>query len=201
MNKVMDAKRRLIAEEALELFLERSINAVTMSEVAAAAGVGEASLYRYFGKKQRLVVEAGVLLWQRASKEFLILKDGSGFENLSAFYNTFLQVYIKHREFYNFIYEFDLYISSEAYAETGEYGEQLISFKEIFDDAYSKGVSDGSVRRLEKPDVFYFATTHALLNLCKKLSTAAELVHEDSLISKEEEIAQLIKLILFGLKA
>lgn len=201
MSKVKDAKRKIIVEEALDLFLARSIGSVTIADVAAEVGVGEASMYRYFGKKQTLVIEAGIRLWQRASGEFLLIGDGSGFDNLSEFYHTFLEVYRKHREFYNFIYEFDLYISGEQDSDVGEYGEQLVEFKTVFDRAYRKGIEDGSVKDLEQPDIFYFSTTHALLNLCKKLSTAGELIHQDSLISKEDEIQQIIDLILYRLKA
>lgn len=201
MSKLKDARRKIIVESALDLYLSRSIGAVTMADVANDVGVGEASLYRYFGKKQNLVIEAAVLLWQRASAEFLKINDGNGFDNLAAFYNTFLEVYKEHKEFYNFIYEFDLLILGDVDADVGEYDEQFVKFKEIFDNAYKKGLSDGSVRDIENPDVFYFATTHALLNLCKKLSFAGELIHQDSLISKEDEIGQIIKLILFRLKA
>lgn len=44
-----------ISDAALELFAERGYSTVTMSEVAAAAGVGERTLYRYFADKDDLL--------------------------------------------------------------------------------------------------------------------------------------------------
>ena len=47
--------RAMIASAALELFALRGYAAVTVGEVAAAAGVGERTLYRYFADKDDLL--------------------------------------------------------------------------------------------------------------------------------------------------
>ena len=52
MNKIKDGKIDLIVKEAVPLFLEKSISDISMNEIAKFVGVGEASLYRYFQKKQ-----------------------------------------------------------------------------------------------------------------------------------------------------
>jgi AcrR family transcriptional regulator len=44
-----------LAAAALELFAERGFAAVTMTDIAAAAGVGERTLYRYFSDKEELL--------------------------------------------------------------------------------------------------------------------------------------------------
>lgn len=45
----------VITTTALELFTARTFGDVTMSEIAAAAGVGERTLYRYFADKEELL--------------------------------------------------------------------------------------------------------------------------------------------------
>jgi AcrR family transcriptional regulator len=45
-----------IAAAAMRLFLDRGFEAVTMDEVARAAGVSRRSLFRYFGTKEDLVL-------------------------------------------------------------------------------------------------------------------------------------------------
>src|SRR3954447_5594039 len=47
--------RRRVLDAAASLFAERGVDAVTMDDVVAAAGVGKGTLYRRFGDKRGLV--------------------------------------------------------------------------------------------------------------------------------------------------
>ncbi len=49
------ARTRVIAQAALRLFLERGLEAVTIDEITAQAGVAKGSFYRYFTDKTGLV--------------------------------------------------------------------------------------------------------------------------------------------------
>ena len=53
--------RKLIAETARRLFAERSFEAVSVSEIARAAEVSEATVFNYFAKKDDLVFEGMAL--------------------------------------------------------------------------------------------------------------------------------------------
>src|SRR3978361_1534398 len=46
--------RELIVDAAMELFFERGYEATTMEDIAAHAGVGISTLYRYFSTKDHL---------------------------------------------------------------------------------------------------------------------------------------------------
>ena len=59
-----DLREESIVYVAAELFLRDGIEAVKMTDVAEKAEVGVASLYRYFGTKETLVIRAGALLWR-----------------------------------------------------------------------------------------------------------------------------------------
>lgn len=54
---LVDDKRRRILDAALRVFAERGYHGTTVPEVAAAAGVGTGTLYRYFAHKEALVNE------------------------------------------------------------------------------------------------------------------------------------------------
>jgi len=54
---LVDDKRRIILDAALQAFAERGYHGTAVPEVAAAAGVGTGTLYRYFEHKEALVNE------------------------------------------------------------------------------------------------------------------------------------------------
>lgn len=68
MSGLRDARRRqsmtAIQSAALDLFETRGFDAVTVTDVAAAAGVAERTVYRHFGTKE------GIILWVDADDVF-----------------------------------------------------------------------------------------------------------------------------------
>ena len=54
-----------IVNAALELFCEKGIEDTSIDDVAADAGVGSATIYRYFETKAELAVRTGVACWKK----------------------------------------------------------------------------------------------------------------------------------------
>ena len=197
---IKDAKNNFIIERALALFLERTINEVTVHDIAVRAGVGEATVYRYFSTKQNLVCAVAVKLERQIFDTYFDLSQASdGWGKLALFYRSYLKIFSTHREFFKFINEFDAYMLSEGKTDSNEYASGLDNFKALCSDAYEQGVADGSIAPVSDWDIFYYATTHALMELCKKLSTA-DIVRQDLNSNKEKEIFTLTEIILHILK-
>ncbi len=198
---IKDAKLNFIVEVATKLFLEKGINQVTIRDIATAVGVGEATIYRYFSKKQNIVVASAMRLEDEVFNKYFALNDGgNGFEKLSKFYTNFLLIFTEHIEFYKFINDFDSYFINEV-GDLSNYEESLRPFYKSYLDAYNLGLIDKSILKLENIELFYFTTTHSLLGLCKKLSYDKEILAQDSKVKKSDEIKQLISIILYSLKA
>ena len=136
MSKMKDAQKDFIVEEALKLFLAKSIDEVTMSEIAKEVEIGDATLYRYFTKKQNIIVLSAIKLSKRVLDNYFTFDGLEDIEILRKFYSNFLNIFIEHREFYSFINEFDAYIINEEFDSTS-YEKGIDMYKKIYIDAYN----------------------------------------------------------------
>jgi len=199
---IKDAKRNFVIDEAIRLFLEKSITSVTIKDIAKSSGIGEATIYRYFEGRGELVVACALKLQSEVEKMFLgVDASGAGYQKLERFYSAYLDVFENRPELYRFLCEFDSFYVGENASELDEYADNMDKFKEAFCKAYDEGVADGSVKRLEDVNLFYYSTTHAVLSLCKKLALEGGLIRQDRLTDKAAEVKMIIALILDSLKA
>ena len=199
---IRDVKLEFILNTATELFMPRSIGDVTIKDIADAAGVGEATVYRYFKTKNNIVLDCALSLGKNVYKEYFDLSKGkTGYAKLEIFYNSYLNIYKKSPSYYYFIKEFDAYMCTRGEVSLLEYEKGLIDqFKVDYLQAYKLGLSDGSIKEIKNIEVFYFSTTHALLELCKKLSMKKGVLEQDKTLKKISEIKCLIKIILSSLE-
>ena len=196
-----DLKTQYLVDVATKLFLEKGVVDVTIKDIAQEAEIGEATIYRHFQKKQNIVLASALVLKERVFKGYFDLSKGkTGFEKLEIFYNSYLNVFKNSPEFFYFINEFDAFMCVEENVSLGEYEKEIDSFKEEYLEAYNLGLKDGSIKKVDSIEIFYFSTTHALLELCKKMSVTHALLKQDESSQKAAEIECLIKIILDSLK-
>ena len=202
MSKMKDMQKAIVIDAATELFFENGIDAVKISDIAKKLGIGEATIYRYFGKKQYIVMESAVNIWKKVADTYLSNFIGNtAFEKITCFYNQFIVVYRKHCNFYRFIAELDSYIMNNQMEK-----KALISYELGFLEMYNKfvdlikeGILDKSIKEDINYQDFYNMSTHAILSLCKKFSLGRVLsidVQNDS----EMEISMMIDVLLEYIK-
>ena len=195
-----EVKNNFIIDIAIDLFMCRSVNDVTIKDIAISAQVGEATIYRYFGNKQNLVMKAAMKIQGIVSESFFRLEKGkNGYEKLALFYESYYDIYLKHPDFYKFLNEFDAYISNEKSDDMNPYENAIDQYKADYMKAYKLGLKDGSIKKQDDIELFYFSTTHALLELCKKLAFKKAVLEQDKVAGKEKEIQCLIDIILMSL--
>ena len=195
-----DAKVNFLVDMATDLFMTRSISEVTIKDIAVSAQVGEATIYRYFGSKQNIVVQSAMKIQGIVSTEFFKLEKGkTGFDKLKVFYESYYEIFIKHPNFYKFLNEFDAFVSVEDSSIINPYESAIDAYKNFYMDAYQLGLKDGTVKKQDDIEMFYFSTTHALLELAKKLAFKRAVLKQDNRIEKNSELQCLIDIILASL--
>ena len=203
MTLLQKTRYNAIVKETKDLLLAKGIDGVTMADIASHLSIGEASLYRYFGTKQSLVIEAAILIWQDVYEilEKRPLKS-TGYENLKSFYGFFLETFQEHPEFFSLVEEFYVKIvqSNMSCEELQEYEETILKFKGVFDRFFAMGVADGTVKKRVERDIFYYTTNHALISLCKKLATQSHILAYETQMAEITQIQCLIDICLYYIK-
>lgn len=200
MNLLKQAQDLVVVQETAKLFFARSINEVTIKDIATAVGIGEATIYRRYTNKYNLVLSVANYLQSDIQKRYYNFNiNGNGFSKIEKFYKSFLNIYNENPSYYKFINEFDAFVLTNNSKDMLGYEEGVAQFKLAFDKIYQEGLKDGSIKPVDNIDSFYFATTHALLGLCKKLADK-DVLQQDKNGNKVGEIKVLIETILYRLK-
>lgn len=170
-----------------ELFLERGIDNVKMTDIAESSGVGVATLYRYFGTKTGIAIECMTFLWNDVNglykgvfetEPFL---SQSGRKQLLDLMKMFVVLYENHSGFMKLVGEFDRFVIREGVRsdQLREYERSVINFMPVTMNAFKKGVEDGTIRPDIDFELFYLTFAHALTELSKKFINGEILPSED----------------------
>ncbi len=167
----MAAKNQRILESGFRIFAEKGIEKVTMNDIAEAAEIGIASLYRYYPSKPAIVLAVGTWVWDEFSKENrkkqseLQTTDQTGAEMFDFYLESFLDLYREHKDLLRFNQFFNVYLQIEDVSN-----EQLKGYTDIIDavemrfaETYRKGKEDGTLRTDMSAEEMFSVTAHLML--------------------------------------
>lgn len=200
MNVLNEEEIERIVVSAADLFLTSGIAKTSVAQIAKAAGVGEASVYRHYKTKDRIALKAATLLSERVLLRFDLDGKTTGYERIAAFFDGYEKVFRESPNYFRFLYELDsIYLKGDS-DEIALYEESVEKYHHLFLRSYEKGLEDGSVCRIGDVDLFYYSAAHALLNMCKGLSISENPLKQDKSLNRAEEIATLCEMILKTIK-
>jgi len=103
LSKQQQAETRLkIINTAVGLFSDNGFEVTTMKQIARAAGIGDATIYKYFPNKDKLIYGYYGLIATETAKQFLAeddLADYSLQEKLQLLIDLYLNNFLSNREF------------------------------------------------------------------------------------------------------
>lgn len=168
-----EATRNAFLEKSYELFSAKTIESVTMSEIAEASGYRNMTLYRYFPSKPVLVVAVSAWKWDQFAQEIWDSWEKEGYDDkMSAavhfelYLDFFLKLFKDHRDFLSFNQCFNVYIRSERIdlGTLGPYREMIGRMKDHFHNTvYLKAQQDHTIRTDETEEEILSKTLHLML--------------------------------------
>ncbi len=159
--------RNRILNAGFRLFTERSIEAVTITDVAEAAGIGVATVYRHFPNKLQLVVEIGAWSWNEylSSNRVKLSPGSTAAEQFRFFLDSFLDLYRNHIGLLRFNQMFNVYVEGVG-PEAGHmdsYMNMTEGLVKRLRGMYELGKADGTLRTDMPEQEMISFTLHLML--------------------------------------
>lgn len=214
MHESMARKRQTkhrteqILKAALELFCENGIEDTSVEDVAGRAGVGPATIYRYFETKAELAVNSAVFYWERTAEKYLKTLEASSYkalsgkEQMACILTLFVEIFEKEFAFLKFLYEFDVFVMKYQIPQERleDYETYILNLKPYVTDTLEKGLKDGSLHFQYTVDEVYFSLTHIMLSLMQKLAANGRMLSSDERVALSLQVRIAGELLLQGLE-
>lgn len=185
-----------IVEAAFDLFVENKIEGTSFQAVADAAGVGVATVFRYYPDKIDLAIKVCTSKWNEIlgqstqGRPLEVIKDIPAIERLDYTLTRYIALYEKHKSLLLFNDNFNHYIVHEHVSEERleMYHKVMDKLTERFHLMYEKAKEDKSFRTDLPEDELRRITLHTMMSACNHYAGG---IIWGALGSEEEYIADL----------
>ena len=190
-----------ILDVGFKLFAERGIGQVILPEVAKAADVGNATLFRYFPTKTELVIAIAIRRWESFIKWHNSLltseetQNLTGAEYLKFFLDSFLELYRNHKDILRFNYEFNAFVCGAEWTDEQKqpYLQMVDALSRQFHDLYERGMRDGTLNAEIPEQTMFSSVFHIMLAAITRYAVGLAVVNESN---TESELIMLSKMML-----
>ena len=170
------SRRKHIMEAGLKLFSEQGIETVSMNAVAAAAGVGPTTLFKYYQTKEKLVVSISGMAWKNIWQKTLsqygedVYSNFSAYEMIRVYTSSIIQIYRENPELLRFSGDYKTFICRQ-HTQTEKLREHLDPLKPMqvmFHQAYVRAKTDHSIRTDISEDVLFTTVAIGMLAIAER---------------------------------
>jgi AcrR family transcriptional regulator len=198
-------RKALVAQAAFDVFCRSGIEGTTMVMVAEAAGVGVASVYRYYETKFDLALATALWVWESRIHPLLpqtVTEYPTGFERIQALLSVILTLMEGDADVLRFLEYFDNFVVSQHIPadKLSDYNRSLEKAKPLVIEAFTKGQLDGSIRPDRDGVEFYYVTARTLMSLAQKLILRGHVVESDDMIGVQNQVQFVIDMAMHYLK-
>lgn len=171
---IKEIRKKQIIDAAFEIFVERKIEPVIMGDIANAAHVGRATLFRYYPNKLELVIAVCAEKWKEyldaldEKRPISSVGDIPAIDRFIFTMDSYIDMYKNHKDLLQFNDNFNHYVSHEGYTEgqLRAFHESLHSADTRFYMMYEKAKEDHSFRTDIPMGEFMRVTVHTMMTAC-----------------------------------
>ena len=170
-------RNRRILETAFRIFVERKIEPVSMGEIAEAAGIGRASLFRYYPNKLELVIAVCAKEWKECMDELDRTRPISSVGEIPAIdrliftLDSYIDMYRNHKALLQYNDNFNYYVSHMGVNKDNEslteFHKALYSVNTRLHMMYEKAKADHTFRTNIPEEEFMWVTVHTMMAACE----------------------------------
>lgn len=185
--KILENERVLkVVNAAREEFIEQGIMNAKIKNIAIRAGVGEASIYRYFTDKNELAKIVATHYW---AEMFVVFKNimvqsfedsNTALDHIRSFLNIFITLYTDYPKFLIFTEDFDGYMSYVVNDEdTAQFSSMISDIKELFLRLITDGIKNNEIRDTVELDFVYSFVSQTMAATAQKLVSRIGYLHKE----------------------
>ena len=202
-------REQKILEAAMALFCEKGLEETSIDEIAGRAGVGSATIYRYYETKAQLAIQSGVECWKKIAQQYLNLteikgySDMTGLKQLECIMDALVMIFEKERGFLKYLQEFEVFVRRYEIdmERLAAYEESIMSLKPRVTDALEKGLQDGTLSFEWSPNEVCYSLAHTAFGVMKRFAWNGSMLELDSQVELILQVKIAIKLLIRGLTA
>ncbi len=173
-ESLKETRRRLIIDTAFRIFVEQKIEPVSMGEIASAAGIGRATLFRYYANKLELVVAVCAAKWKEyldeldAKRPLSSIGDIPAIDRFTFTLDSYIDMYRYHKDLLQYNDNFNHYVTHEGVREEQleEFHASLYSVDTRLEWMYEKAKEDHTFRTDIPREEFFRVTVHTMMTAC-----------------------------------
>lgn len=208
MRRTLQREQKIL-EAAMALFCEKGLEETSIDEIAGRAGVGSATIYRYYETKAQLAIQSGVEYWKKIAQQYLNLteikgySDMTGLKQLECIMDALVMIFEEERGFLKYLQEFEVFVRRYEIdmERLAAYEESIMSLKPRVTDALEKGLQDGTLSFEWSPNEVCYSLAHTAFGVMKRFAWNGSMLELDSQVELILQVKIAIKLLIRGLTA
>lgn len=194
-EKARNQRKEMVIKASYKLFLEKKIESASIQEIADEAGIGVASVYRYFSNKGEMAVEAAILSWESGLNPLLERVNSDANAGIAALMNGYLDIFRTNPDFFRYLEDFDNYISKlETPPSAMERYELMLDRQdEIIKSILQKDVHKGTLRSDIDIMAYLNMAGQAVIAMAQKLVNRGNVVSHDEDYDPSQQLKMLVE--------